>query len=323
MFVSAGNNGISETTAPTSTMITVSATDGNDTLTSWSSYGGFVVMSAPGTTWTTTRGGGYGEWQGTSFSSPLTAGVAALMMSAQPSLDNATIEKLMVSTAVDLGAAGRDIYYGYGRVDAAAAVQAAARTAAPADTQAPTVAISAPLGSSSVSGVVPVNVSASDNVAVARVELRVNGSVVAVDDVAPFGFSWDSAGVANGMANLVATAYDAAGNAASSATVPVNVANGVTVVRQDTTPPSLRISNPTSGSVSGNVTVSTSASDDSGSAGITQQIYIDGLLSASGSGSTLAYNWNTKKAANGTHTIKAVARDAAGNSTTVTVQVSK
>jgi hypothetical protein len=322
VFVSAGNNGINEYLTPTTTMIPVSATDSNDVLTGWSSYGSFVAMSAPGITYTTSRGGYYDQWMGTSFSSPLTAGVAALMMAARPSLDGAQIEQLMYSTATDLGAAGRDIYYGYGRVNAAAAVQAVVASAPAVDTQAPVVGISAPLGSSTVSGVVAVDVSATDNVGVARVELRVNGTTVAVDNAAPFAFSWDSASVPNGMTNLVAYAVDAAGNAASSATVSVNVANATVVVAKDTTPPAVSISNPTAGRVSGNVAVSTSASDDSGAAGITQSLYIDGALVAKGSGSSLAYNWNTRKAAKGTHVIEVLAKDAAGNSSSSSVSVS-
>ena len=321
MFVSAGNNGIDENITPTTTMIAVSATDQNDYRTSWSSYGNFVSMAAPGITYTTSRGGYYDNWQGTSFSSPLTAGVAALMMAAKPSLGSADIEKLMFSTAVDIGAAGRDIYYGYGRVDAAAAVQAVLNTTVAVDTKAPTVSISNPIASASVTGVVPVNVNAADNVGVARVELKVNGSTVSVDSAAPFAFSWNSAGVPNGMANLVAYAYDAAGNVAASSTVAVNVANGTTVVARDTTAPKVKIANPVSGKVSGNVAVSSSAEDDSGAAGITQSIYVDGALVATGKGSSLAYNWNSRKASKGTHTIAVTARDAAGNSSTTSVSV--
>jgi thermitase len=321
MFVSAGNNGIDENIAPTTTMIAVSATDQNDYRTGWSSYGNFVSMAAPGITYTTSRGGSYDNWQGTSFSSPLAAGVAALMMAAKPSLGSADIEKLMFSTAVDIGAAGRDIYYGYGRVDAAAAVQAVVNTTVAVDTQAPAVSISNPVAYASVTGVVPVNVSATDNVGVARVELKVNGSTVSVDSAAPFAFSWDSAGVPNGMANLVAYAYDAAGNVAASSTVAVNVANGTTLVAKDTTAPKVKIANPVSGKVSGNVAVSSSAEDDSGAAGITQWIYIDGTLVATGKGSSLAYNWNTRKASKGTHIIAVTARDAAGNASTTSVSV--
>jgi subtilisin family serine protease len=153
-------------------MIPVSATDGNDALASWSTYGGFVALSAPGVSiYTTTSGGGYGAVNGTSFASPVAAGVAALIMSERPALTSAQVEGLMFSTAVDLGTPGRDPYFGYGRVNAQAAVQAAASYAAATDTSAPTVAIASPFGGSTVSGVAKVDVSASDNVGVARVEL--------------------------------------------------------------------------------------------------------------------------------------------------------
>ena len=322
VFVSAGNNGVDENITPTTTLIAVSATDEWDNRTSWSSYGNFVSLAAPGITYTTRTGASYGQAMGTSFSSPLAAGVAALVMSANPSLGSAEVEKVLFSTAADLGAAGRDNIYGYGRVDAGAAVKAAASAAPAVDTQAPSVAISNLAASSTVSGVVPVNVSAADNVGVARVELKVNGTSVAVDTAAPYAFSWDSAGVANGMASVVAYAYDAAGNVAASAPVSVNVANNVPLVQNDTTPPSLRIANPTSGRVNGNVTVSTSADDNGGAANVQQSLYIDGVLVARGTGSSLAYNWNSKKVSKGTHTIQATARDAAGNTTTTAVSVS-
>lgn len=69
------------------------------------------------------------------------------------------------------------------------------------------------------------DLSATDNVGVIRADLNVNGTVVATDPSAPFGFSWDSADVANGMATLTMFAYDAAGNAGVSPALTVNVAN--------------------------------------------------------------------------------------------------
>ena len=323
VFISAGNNNVDENVAPDTGYIIVSATDSYDKRASFSSWGSFVSLAAPGTSiWTTTSTLGYAAKSGTSFSSPVTAGVAGLLMAARPDLSAEQIEALMFSTAVDLGTAGRDPIFGYGRVDAAAAMAAARGYSAPTDTTAPNVAISAPLGSSSVTGLVPVNVSASDNVGVARVELKVNGTVVATDSASPYSFSWNSAGVANGMASLVAVAYDAAGNARSSSAVSVNVANGGTTVVTDTTAPVLAINNPVNGgSVSGNVSVSVSASDNAGAAGITNTIAIDGAVKATGTGGSLAYSWNSKKSGKGSHTITATSRDKAGNTATKSVSV--
>lgn len=319
VVVAAGNNGIDEAITPTTSMISVSATDSNDAKASWSSYGSFVTVAAPGTNiWTTTSTGGYGQWQGTSFASPVTAGVVALMMSANPTLSNAQIESLLYSTAVDLGTAGRDSYFGYGRVNAAAAVSAAAAATA-MDTQAPTVAITAPTANASVSGLVTVSVNATDNVGVSRVDLLVNGGLVASDTTLPFQFAWDSSTVANGMVSLVAKAYDAAGNSQSSTALSVNVG-----MVADTSPPVISITNPGTGvQVSGTVSISVKASDNGGASGISQTLYIDGVPVASGTGGSLSYSWNTRKAANGAHVLQAVAKDQANNVASYQVQVTK
>jgi len=323
VFVSAGNYNRDEGFTPTTSMIAVSATDSADNRSSFSSYGSFVSLSAPGTgIYTTVQGGGYGAVNGTSFASPVAAAVGALVMAANPSLTPDQVQNILFTTAVDLGTAGRDIYFGYGRVNAAAAV-AAAKAQPVADTTAPAVAITSPVGGSTVSGLVSIGVSASDNIGVARVDLKVNGTVVASDATGPYGFSWDSTGVANGINNLVAIAYDAAGNVTSSTAVSVNVANAVQPPVADTVAPALTISNPTAGVVSGTVSVNLNASDNSGAAGINMSLYIDGQLKASGAGSALSYSWNTRKIASGIHTIQAVAKDAAGNTTSTSVQVTR
>lgn len=319
VVVCAGNNGANENAGATSSMIVVSATDANDNLAGWSSYGNMVSMSAPGVgIWTTAANGGYASANGTSFASPAVAGVAAVMMSVNPSLGPNQIESLLFSTAVDLGAAGRDIYFGYGRVDAEAAVSAA-RAATAVDSQRPSVAIASPAGGTTVSGLVPIDVSASDNVGVTRVELRVNGALVSSDVAAPYQFSWDSTGAANGGVSLTAVAYDAAGNAQTSAAVSVNVANAVA---SDITAPTVSIKSPQDGAqVSGTVQVRVAASDDAGSSGLTQRLFIDGAQVASSSGGSLNYAWNTRKASMGSHTLTVQAVDAAGNIGTSSIRV--
>jgi hypothetical protein len=319
---SAGNNAVNEGFAITTSMIPVSSTGTTDLISGFSSFGDYVAVSAPGEgIYTTTNGGGYGSVSGTSFSSPITAGVLALIMSANPTLKNTDVEAILYSTALDLGTAGRDIYYGHGRVNATAAVTAALNTTAPTDVTPPTALISTPLGSSTVSGLVPVNVTATDMVGVTKVELRVNGTVVATDTASPYAFSWDSNTVANGMSSLVATAYDAAGNNKASTAVSVNVANNLVA---DTLPPALSIKNPVGGAkVTGTVSISTAASDDSGTVALKQWIYVDGTLVASGTGATLSYSWNTRKFAAGAHAISAVAQDAAGNKTSTALSVTK
>lgn len=315
VVASAGNTGAYDASANTATIITVAGTDSADQRASWSAYGPIVDVAAPGAgIMTTTPGGGYGAVSGTSFSSPLTAGVVALMLSANPALQPSQVDSILTATADDLGATGRDDYYGSGRINAYRAV-AAAKTAATADNQAPTVAIASP--GATVKGIVTVDVSATDNVGVNRVELYAGGALVASDIAAPYSFSWDTTSRADGGTTLVARAYDSAGNVASS-TVNVNVAN--TAGSADITPPSVSIANPKSGAVvNGNVNVSVSASDNVAVSNVS--LYVDGALAATGN-SSVSYNWNTRKSGKGSHTITATARDAAGNATSQSVQVS-
>jgi subtilisin family serine protease len=300
-------------------MTIVSGTTSSDARASWSTYGPSVDLAAPGSgVYTTTRGGGYGTWSGTSAATPVTAGVAALVIAANPALRPADIDMILQMTALDLGTAGKDEYYGHGRVDAAAAI-AAARTAVATDTQSPMANISSPTGGT-VKGIATVNVSASDNVGVSKVSLFVGGTLLASDVAAPYSFSWDTMTRADGSTTLVAKAYDDSGNVGTSQSVSVTVANNtVTVV--DSTPPVVTISNPKNGStVSGNVSVSVGSSDNVQVAGVS--LFINGKLVASGT-SSLNYNWNTRKAPKGANSIQATARDSAGNTSTTAVQVTK
>ncbi|WP_246167615.1 S8 family serine peptidase [Propionivibrio limicola] len=316
VVTSAGNYGTEATIAPSDSMITVSATDTADVKTSWSSYGSFVDVAAPGAgIWSTVNGGSYAAVSGTSFASPVTAGVVALMMAANPGLAAAEVQKRLYASALDLGTSGFDKYYGNGRVDAAAAVQAA-KVAASVDSTAPSVSIGSPTAGSTVKGLVAVDVSASDNVGVSRVDLLVNGTKIASDTTAPFGFSWDSTKATDGSATLAAYAYDAAGNSASR-NVTVTVANATAA---DSQAPVATISNPVDGStVAGVVAVKATGTDNVAVTSV--RLLIDGKQVASTTGTSVSYNWNTKKVKAGTHTIVAEAADAAGNKTTKSIQV--
>ena len=324
VIAAAGNTGTELTTTPTTTMIPVSATDANDAIASWSSYGNFVAMSAPGVSiWTTRREGDYKTASGTSLSSPLTAGVVALMMSANTKLSSLEIENLLFSSAVDLGASGRDPYYGYGRVNAEAAVQSAVAAAIVQDTEAPSVAIVNPLEGATVNGLAPVDIEAFDNIGVSRAELWVNNTSVAVDTSPPFAFTWDSTGTQNGTANLTVYVFDAANNMGSSS-INVAVDNSTPSIVVDTEPPVVAITNPVAGNVSGTVTITVNASDNNSTADIVLAIYIDDVLKATGTGGTLSTTWNTRPKnlkAGSAHTIKATAIDAAGNMSAASVNV--
>lgn len=325
VFIGAGNSGKDPGRTDYASFIVVSATNSSDVKTSWSNYGANVDLAAPGAgIYTTTWGSGYASVSGTSFSSPNAAAVAALVMAANSGLKAADVEKILYATAVDLGSAGKDTYYGHGRVDAYAAVQAALNTVSSSDTTAPKVAVGSPTGGSTVSGLTTVDVSASDNVGVAKVELWVKGSLLATDTTSPYSFSWDTTKVADGSASLAAKAFDAAGNEATSSSVSVNVSNGSTPA--DTTPPTTGITNPTDGSTvaAGTIKVQAGASDNAGVSGIAMTLSINGKQVASSSGTGIIdYGWNTRRLKSGTYALTVTARDAAGNSSSHSISVKR
>jgi subtilisin family serine protease len=121
-------------------VVTVGATNSSDGIASFSSRGPTIVwsdyptsgplidpdISGPGVdVVSTSLGGGYESMSGTSMATPHIAGVAALILSANPSLTVAQVDSLMEVTSLDLGTAGKDNTYGAGRVDAYQAVLAA------------------------------------------------------------------------------------------------------------------------------------------------------------------------------------------------------
>ncbi|MGA7800132.1 MAG: S8 family serine peptidase [Gammaproteobacteria bacterium] len=298
VVVAAGNSNADLGIADQPDIITVAATTSSDTKASWSNYGGAVDVSAPGVgIWTTRRGGTYAGVSGTSFASPATAAVAALVMSANPALSPDQVQSVLENSAVDLGAAGRDPYYGYGRVDAAAAVRLALATGG-SDAQPPAVSITTPGNGTSVSTVIPVDVTASDNVSVTSVDLYAGGTKVGTDSVSPYQFSWNPTSVRSGQTvTLTAYAHDPSGNV-GSATVTVTVVDRTPPV---VTPPPDKLTEAT-GTLTAVSLGTASAVDD-----------FDGPLSATPS--------TTGPFTVGTHTVTWTAVDAAGNVGTATQTV--
>ncbi|MBV9821834.1 MAG: fibronectin type III domain-containing protein, partial [Actinobacteria bacterium] len=177
----------------------------------------------------------------------------------------------------------------------------------------PSTAISSPADGASVStGSVPVTATASDNVGVTAVDLQVDGSVVATDAAAPYTFSWTATA---GPHTLRTVAHDAAGNTGTSADVHV------TATAPDTTAPTATVTSPAAGaSVYGPTTVTATASDDTGVTAV--DLLVDGSLLATDTSAPYSFSWNATSV--GSHTLQAVAHDAAGNtgsSAVVTVQV--
>ncbi|PYN76960.1 MAG: hypothetical protein DMD96_24525 [Candidatus Rokuibacteriota bacterium] len=184
------------------------------------------------------------------------------------------------------------------------------------DTTAPTVSITTPTSGSTFStNATPLTLggSAADNVGVTQVSWTNSqgGSGTASGTT-----TWSAPGIAlqPGSNVLTVTARDAANN----------IGTKTLTVTYDPTSPSVSLTAPAAGAtVSGTVTVSASASDNVGVVGV--QFKLDGANLGGEVTAPYSISWVTSGASNGTHSLTAVARDAAGNTTSsapITVTVS-
>ena len=225
VVVSSGNDGLFDSAADNPYVLTVSATDSNDAITSWSNTGNNIDLAAPGLYILTTHpGAGYSYWSGTSFSAPVVAGAAALVLSANPTLSGVEAADILKKSADDVGAAGWDTQYGAGRVNVSRAVSMASAVSnetSPSDIIAPVIIITSPSEGARVGNNTSVYVNAADNVRVTKVELYVNGRLTASSTSAPFTTKWNSRTAAKGAHKLQTRALDAAGNSGWSQVVTV------------------------------------------------------------------------------------------------------
>src|SRR5438876_8933498 len=178
-----------------------------------------------------------------------------------------------------------------------------------ADTTPPTIAITAPAfptPRSSDSSPLTLGGTASDNVGVTQVTWANSrgGSGTASGTT-----SWTASGIALQLGTnvLTVTAQDAAGNTATASLAVTGV---------DAMQPTVSMTAPAAGgTVAGTITVSASATDNVGVVGV--QFKLDGAnLGAELTSAPYAISWATTAASNGTHSLTAVARDAAGNTAT-------
>lgn len=123
----AGNDGTNQPSYPAAfnNVISVGSLDNQNHLSSFSNYGSDIALTAPGERILSTfPENSYGSLSGTSMASPMVAGVAALVLSKDPNLTPQQVKNILYSSADDLGTPGKDIYYGYGLVDAKKALAA-------------------------------------------------------------------------------------------------------------------------------------------------------------------------------------------------------
>ncbi len=182
-------------------------------------------------------------------------------------------------------------------------------TVANPDITAPTVSLTTPTAGT-VSGSVSLAANASDTVGVTSVAFYYGSTLIGSDSTSPYTATWNTTTVANGTYALTARASDAAGNVGTSTAVSVTVNNIVA----DTTAPTVTLTAPSAGTITGTTTLSATASDNVGVAKV--DFYYGTTLIASDTTSSYGTTWNTTTIANGSYVLKAIAYDAAGNSTT-------
>jgi len=175
------------------------------------------------------------------------------------------------------------------------------------DSTAPTVNLVSPTGGASIRGTVTIIANANDNIGVTGVQFQLDSANLGVEDTSsPFQVSWDTTQALNGSHTLSAIAHDAAGNSTTSAAV---------ILMVDNSAPTVSITSLAGGStISGTINITATAEDNLGVVGV--QFRLDGSpLGAEDISPLYSISWNSATVLNGSHTLTAVARDAAGNQT--------
>ncbi|MBV6459840.1 MAG: hypothetical protein HONBIEJF_02994 [Fimbriimonadaceae bacterium] len=122
----AGNDNRNLTGFDHADVIVVGASNSSDGKASFSAYGRGVDVFSPGTgIWSSTRTSdtSYEAWDGTSMATPVANGACALIWSMNPALTPNQVETILFNSCKDLGNAGNDDYWGWGRIDVGKAIE--------------------------------------------------------------------------------------------------------------------------------------------------------------------------------------------------------
>lgn len=134
LIAATGNDNTSQPGFPAAypEVLAVSATNSNGEKASFSNYGDYIDVVAPGENIASTYiGNQYAALSGTSMASPHVTALAALIRSANPALKNTEVYDIIRKSTTDLGDAGKDVYFGYGQINVARALEMATGNAIP------------------------------------------------------------------------------------------------------------------------------------------------------------------------------------------------
>jgi subtilisin family serine protease len=327
MVAAAGNNNgdaINHSPSSADRAISIAATDAYDRKASFSNWGEDIDVAAPGVDVLSTRatvnpmctasrtvGGKYCRASGTSMATPHVAGLAALLWAEKPSLKNEEVRQIIRTGAVDLGSVGKDRYFGYGRINAAASMSlTATRPLAPIIT---TPGSRTTIGGTSyeIYGGVPGPNFANYTIEAGKGRLpsswtqlassnsQVNNGLLATVDTSVVG---------DGAYIIRVTATDTSGKKYQFQVQDVQIDN------QDDDP-TVYIFSPSSGdAVAGLTYVYSSATDDIGVSKV--EFYVDGSLKGNFtnySSTYYRYSWSTNSEADGSRSLVAKAYDTGGH----------
>jgi len=125
LFWASGNDG-SFISPNRPDVVIVGSTTSSDNRSGFSNFGPAVDVTAPGSSVRSTRNGGtYGNGSGTSYASPIAAGVGAMIYAVNPDFSADDVQDILYNSVDDLGATGRDDSFGRGRVNTRNAIQLA------------------------------------------------------------------------------------------------------------------------------------------------------------------------------------------------------
>ncbi|PKN03404.1 hypothetical protein CVU75_02395 [Candidatus Dependentiae bacterium HGW-Dependentiae-1] len=168
----------------------------------------------------------------------------------------------------------------------------------------PSVSITSPADGAAVSGTVTISANASDDKGVTKVSFYIDNNFVAEDTTAPYSYSWNLANYTNGTHSVKAVATDTIGQTAEAL---ISVTGGE---KQDTTKPTVNVTAPVSGqALTGtSVALKANAFDDTGVTKV--EFFVDNVKVGEDTSSPYEL---TVTVGEGTHSVKAIAYDAAGN----------
>lgn len=219
LIAAAGNNGTSAVSYPANSpgVISVAASASTDKLYSFSEFGTWVDIAAPGcsgTSWITYYNNTVQtDFCGTSQASPVVSGIAGLLVSKNGTASNTQVEQALLQYA-DSCCSGS---IGGGRVNAYKALTGIGGVTQPTGTV-PVVTISSPTNGTTIRGNnVTITAAATDDGTVVKMEVYIDGQLKTTSSSSSISYRWSTNKIAPGLHSIVVIAYDNTGNNAQAA----------------------------------------------------------------------------------------------------------